>query len=299
MTYSIVARDPQTGELGVAVQTDWFAVGGVVPWAEPGVGAVATQSFAEVSYGPLGLDLMRGGKSAADALKALVAGDAAEATRQVAMVDATGTAAAHTGSGCVRAAGHATGDGVSAQANMMDRDTVWDAMMEAFQTTDERFPERLVAALAAAEREGGDIRGRQSAALLVVSGDRSQPRWARSVDLRVDEHQDPVGELKRLLRLHRAYERLARGFELADSGNFMAAADEQTAARNLAPEDDQITFWAGLTLAGAGRPLEAKELLEEARSANPRWAVYLRRVAATGRFPDDPQLMDALFPLER
>jgi uncharacterized Ntn-hydrolase superfamily protein len=299
VTYSIVARDSQTGELGVAVQTDWFAVGGVVPWAEPGVGAVATQSFAEVSYGPLGLDLMRGGKSAPDALKALVAGDAAEATRQVAMVDATGTAAAHTGSGCVRAAGHATGDGVSAQANMMDRDTVWDAMMEAFQTTDERFPERLVAALAAAEREGGDIRGRQSAALLVVSGDRSQPRWARSVDLRVDEHQDPVGELKRLLRLHRAYERLARGFELADSGNFMAAADEQTAARNLAPEDDQITFWAGLTLAGAGRPLEAKELLEEARSANPRWAVYLRRVAATGRFPDDPQLMDALFPLER
>jgi uncharacterized Ntn-hydrolase superfamily protein len=299
VTYSIVARDSQTGELGVAVQTDWFAVGGVVPWAEPGVGAVATQSFAEVSYGPLGLDLMRGGKSAADALKALVAGDAAEATRQVAMVDATGTAAAHTGSGCVRAAGHATGDGVSAQANMMDRDTVWDAMMEAFQATDERFPERLVAALAAAEREGGDIRGRQSAALLVVSGDRSQPRWARSVDLRVDEHQDPVGELKRLLRLHRAYERLARGFELADSGNFMAAADEQTAARNLAPEDDQITFWAGLTLAGAGRPLEAKELLEEARSANPRWAVYLRRVAATGRFPDDPQLMDALFPLER
>ena len=299
MTYSIVARDPQSGELGVAVQTDWFAVGGVVPWAEPGVGAVATQSFAEVSYGPLGLDLMRGGKSAADALKALVAGDAAEATRQVAMVDATGIAAAHTGSGCVRAAGHATGDGVSAQANMMDRDTVWGAMMEAFQTTDERFPERLVAALAAAEREGGDIRGRQSAALLVVSGDRSQPRWARSVDLRVDEHQDPVGELKRLLRLHRAYERLARGFELADSGNFMAAADEQTAARNLAPEDDQITFWAGLTLAGAGRPLEAKELLEEARSANPRWAVYLRRVAATGRFPDDPQLMDALFPLER
>jgi uncharacterized Ntn-hydrolase superfamily protein len=298
VTYSIVARDPETGELGVAVQTDWFAVGNVVPWAEPGVGAVATQSFAEVSYGPLGLDLMRGGKSAPETLRALLAGDSGEALRQVAMVDASGGVAAHTGTGCVEAAGNVAGPGVTAQANMMERDTVWGAMRDAFENTDERLAERLVASLVAAEGEGGDIRGRQSAALLVVSGDRSLPRWAREVDLRVDEHHDPVAELRRLLGLHRAYERLERGFELAESGNFIAAADEHTAARNLALEDDQIAFWAGLSLAGAGRPQEAKELLEEARVANLRWPLYLRRLAVRGRFPNDPALMDALFPLQ-
>jgi uncharacterized Ntn-hydrolase superfamily protein len=298
VTYSIVARDPESGDLGVAVQTDWFAVGTVVTWAEPGVGAVATQSFAEVSYGPLGLDLMRGGKTAPEALRALLAGDSGQALRQVAMVDAGGGVAAHTGTGCVEAAGSCAGDGVTAQANMMERDTVWGAMLDAFADTDERLAERLVAALVAAEGEGGDIRGRQSAALLVVSGDRSKPRWAREVDLRVDEHRDPVAELRRLLRLHRAYERLDHGSDLAESGNFTAAADEHTAARNLAPEDDQIAFWAGLSLAGAGRQQEAKQLLEEARIANLRWPVYLRRLAARGRFPDDPALMDALFPLQ-
>jgi len=298
VTYSIVARDPKSGEMGVAVQTDWFAVGNVVTWAEPGVGAVATQSFAEVSYGPLGLDLMRGGKAAPEALRALLAGDAGEALRQVAMVDASGGVAAHTGAGCVDAAGNVAGEGVTAQANMMERDTVWGAMLNAFQETDERLAERLVAALVAAEGEGGDIRGRQSAALLVVSGDRSKPRWAKEVDLRVDEHIDPVGELKRLLHLHRAYERLEHGSDLADSGNFMAAADELTAALNLAREDDQIAFWAGLALAGAARQQEAKELLELARAANPRWPLYLRRLAARGRFPDDPALMDALFPMQ-
>lgn len=298
MTYSIVARDPESGELGVAVQTDWFAVGSIVTWAEPGVGAVATQSFAEVSYGPLGLDLMRGGKSAPDALRALLAGDAGEAQRQVAMVDATGQVAAHTGSTCVEAAGSAAGAGVSAQANMMERDTVWGAMLDAFDTAEGPLAERLVGALRAAEGEGGDMRGRQSTALLVVSGDRSLPRWSTLVDLRVDDHVDPVTEMERLLRLHRAYEHMERGSELLESGDFPAGAKEHAAALALAPEDDQIVFWSGLAMAGAGDMDRAKPLLEEARVANPRWAAYLRRFAATGRFPNDPALMDALFPLK-
>jgi uncharacterized Ntn-hydrolase superfamily protein len=298
VTYSIVARDPQTAELGVAVQTDWFAVGTVVTWAEPGVGVVATQSFAEVSYGPLGLDLMRGGMSASNALRALLAADDGEALRQVAMVDAAGGVATHTGAKCVEAAGHVTGEGFSAQANMMERDTVWGAMRHAFEEEQGPLAERLVSALWAAQGEGGDIRGRQSSALVVVSGDRSMPRWQRSVDLRVDDHHDPVTEIERLLRLHRAFEHLDRGFDLAEAGEMLAAAEEQTAALDLAPEDDQVAFWTGLTLAGSGRVDEARDLLERARAANPRWAAYLRRLAAAGRFPNEPAIMDALFPLE-
>jgi uncharacterized Ntn-hydrolase superfamily protein len=298
MTYSIVARDPETGELGVAVQTDWFAVGAVVPWARPGVGAVATQSFTEVSHGPLGLELMAAGRTAPEALRGVLAADEGEARRQVAMVDPRGNVAAHTGSACVAACGHASAEGVSAQANMMERDTVWAAMAAAFGAVSGPLAERMLAALRAAEDEGGDARGRQSAALVVVSGDRAEPPWARRVDLRVDNHDDPVGELDRLLRYRRAYDHLERGSVLAESGQLAEAASLSSLAHELAPEDDQIAFWNGLILAGAGRPLDATALLEEARAANPRWATYLRRLAESGRFPNDPALLDALLPPE-
>src|SRR5262249_32584870 len=218
MTFSIVARDPATGEFGVAVQTRYFGVGSVVPWAEPGVGAVATQSFAEVSYGPQGLALMRDGIPAARALDRLRGEDAGEATRQVAMVDADGGVAVFTGTSCVAEAGSETGDAVTAQANMMERATVWGAMVRAYGGSGGDLAERLMAALRAAEGEGGDMRGRQSAALLVVPGEGDP--WARRFDIRVDDHTDPVGELDRLLVLGRAYEHVSRGLDLAGEMSF-------------------------------------------------------------------------------
>ncbi|HEY7408378.1 MAG TPA: DUF1028 domain-containing protein, partial [Gemmatimonadaceae bacterium] len=167
-TYSIVARDSVTGEIGVAVQSHWFSVGALVPWAEAGVGAVATQSFVDPRYGPLGLELIRLGRSAPDALRALVSSDADSAVRQVAMIDAQGRVAAFTGTRAIRAAGQRIGAQYSVQANLMEKPTVWPAMARAFETARGDLAERLLAALEAAEREGGDIRGRQSAAIVVV-----------------------------------------------------------------------------------------------------------------------------------
>jgi uncharacterized Ntn-hydrolase superfamily protein len=208
MTYSIVARDPVTGEMGVAVQSCYFSVGTVVPWAEAGVGVVATQSFVDPSYGPLGLELLRRGKSAPEALPALVAVDPEAAHRQVAMIDSTGRVAVHTGSQCIPAAGHCLGEQVSAQANLMRKDTVWGAMIAAFTKTVGDLAARLLAALEAAEEQGGDLRGRQSVAMLIVAARATGKPWIdRVVDLRVEDHPDPVNELKRLLELKRAQDR--------------------------------------------------------------------------------------------
>jgi uncharacterized Ntn-hydrolase superfamily protein len=262
------------------------------------VGAIATQSFVEVSYGPRGLELLRDGASAPDALEALLGEDDGRDVRQVAMVDANGEAAVHTGARCVQAAGHVIREGVSAQANMMERDTVWDAMLASFADTDGAgFPERLLAALRAAEGEGGDVRGRQSAALLVVEADRSLPSWERAIDVRVEDHPDPLGELERLVRLREAYRFFETGNDSAMDGDLVRAAEEQSRARELAPDDDAIAFGLGLAMMGSGRIDEAQALLEQARSANPRWALYLRRLAAAGILPSDPAFLDALMPL--
>ena len=233
MTYSIVARDPRSGELGVAVQSRWPCVGAGVVWAEPGVGAVATQSFTEISYGPLGLEAMRAGTSAPDALADLLAEDPQAAVRQVGMVDAIGRSAAHTGDRCVEAAGHVTTENLSIQANMMERPTVWPAMAEAYRSTDGDLADRLLAALRAAEAEGGDVRGRQSSALLVVPG--AGPRWATRFDLRVDDDRAPLDELARLLRLSRAYEAFDRTEELARAGDLAAAAEDHAGGASARP----------------------------------------------------------------
>lgn len=206
MTYSIVARDPITGELGVAVQSCYFSVGAVAPWAEAGVGVVATQSFVDPAYGPLGLELMRRGLSAPEALQGLVAVDPGSAYRQVAMLDAVGRVAVHTGAECLDAAGHQIGEQVAAQANLMARGTVWGAMVEKFGRTSGDLAVRLLAALDAAEDEGGDRRGKQSSALLVVRAQPTGKQWIdRVVDLRVEDHPDPVNELKRLFALRCRY----------------------------------------------------------------------------------------------
>lgn len=284
MTYSIVARDPRSGSLAIGVQTYWFSVGGIVPWVEPNVGAVATQSFVEVSYGPLGLDLMRGGKTATQTLEALIQADDGRDSRQVAMIDAAGNVAAHTGSGCVHAAGHEVGINVSCQANMMERDTVWGAMLRAWHSSGGDIADRVLAALVAAEREGGDIRGRQSAALVVAPG-RDAKRWDRTMDLRVEDHEDPVGELGRLLHLHRAWDAVAWAGDHAEKGEHEQARRLYEKACSLQPDDPQIALWAATYFAVAGEMDRANSLMKIAMTAEPRSAEFLKRVAAAGLVP--------------
>jgi uncharacterized Ntn-hydrolase superfamily protein len=284
MTYSIVARDPATGRFGVAVQTAWPFVGATCPWVESGVGAVSTQSFTEIAHGPNGLALMRSGSSATDALDALLDADPGRAIRQVGVVDAAGGAASWTGSSCVEAAGHVTGDGVAIQANMMERPTVWSAMLAAWQAPAVSFVDRLLAALRAAEREGGDVRGRQSAAL-IVSGAPDEPAWARQYDVRVDDHSAPLDELERLVRLHLAFEALDRAEELGKAGDGDGAARAGEEAMRLAPGDGQILVWQAIGMASAGILEPARAMLAEASRENPRWPEFVRRVAASGAQP--------------
>ena len=297
-TYSIVARDSVTGQLGVAVQSHWFSVGPIVPWAEAGVGAVATQSFAEPAYGPLGLELMRVGRSAPEALKALVSTDADEAVRQVAMVDAKGRVAAHTGSRCIQAAGHHVGSHYSVQANLMESSTVWEAMAQAYESAQGDLAERLLVALEAAEGEGGDLRGRQSAAILIVSGENSGKPWVdRLFDLRVEDHPDPVAELRRLVQLQRAYIKLNEGDELWTKGNVEEAMEAYRQATNIVPDqatNGEAPFWVGVTLAASGQVDEAIPYLARAYQQDTRWAELVTRLPNSGLLPKDQKLIDDL-----
>lgn len=297
-TYSIVARDATTGEFGVAVQSHWFSVGQVVPWAEAGVGAVATQSFVEPAYGPLGLELMRTGRTAQDALKALVVTDENEAVRQVAMIDADGNVAAHTGSGAIRYASHITGENFSVQANMMAKAGVPEAMAQAFRNSKGDLAARLVAALEAAEVAGGDVRGRQSAALIVVSGEPTGLAWQdRLFDLRVEDHADPVSELKRLVTLQRAYHKLNEGDEHVADGNIDKALQAYAAAMELAPDsatDGEAPFWVGVSLASVDRVDEALPYLRRAYAQNTNWLTLLERLPEAALLPDDKRLLEKL-----
>ena len=294
-TYSIVARDPATGELGVAVQSHWFSVGGSVSWAEAGVGAVATQSFQDVSYGPLGLALMRAGKPAAEALTALLAADSNRDVRQVAFVDALGRVAVHTGARCIQAAGHASGAGFTVEANLMDNDRIWPAMKSAYERATGDLADRLLAALEAAEAAGGDVRGRQSAALLVVRGSSTGRPWAdRRIDLRVEDHPQPLAELRRLVVLARAYERMNRGDELAAEAHWEEASREYAAAAAMAPQIAELPFWHAATLAAAGRLAEARPLFADVFAREPRWRTLVPRLPAAGLLPADPTLIAAI-----
>jgi len=294
-TYSIVARDSDTGQLGVAVQSHWFSVGPLVPWIEAGVGAVATQSFVEVSYGPLGLDLMRAGKSAPQALKALIEIDPKREVRQVAMIDNQGRIAAHTGKSCISEAGHYTGNQFSVQANLMLKNTVWKAMAEAYQSTKGDLIDRLLAALEAAEKEGGDIRGRQSAAIIVVSGKPTGQPWRdRIIDLRVEDHPNPVVELKRLVKVHRAYEHMNRGDEYLAEEDVEAALKEYSAAEQLSPDNMEMVFWHAVTLASLDRVEESLPLFKAVFEANHNWAVLLPRLPKSGLLPDKPELVEKI-----
>ncbi|HEV2140199.1 MAG TPA: DUF1028 domain-containing protein [Candidatus Dormibacteraeota bacterium] len=288
MTYSIVARDKETGELGVAVQSHYFQVGPVVPWAVAGVGAVATQSMVNVSFGPLGVEYMRAGYTAEQALKALLAADTEPQARQVALVDAAGGVAVHTGAKCIPAAGHRTGDGFSVQANLMEKDTVWDAMADAYTSTHAPLAERMMAALDAAEAEGGDIRGKQSAAMLVVTGKPTGHSWEdRVIELRVEDAPDPLAELRRLLHVKRAYATLNDADRYEKEGDKTAALDTIRRATRMAPEMVEIQFWAGLTLAEAGELDEGCALMMRAVQKDGRWIETLHRLVAVDRLNKD------------
>ena len=294
-TYSIVARDAETGQLGVAVQSHWFAVGAGVVWAAPGVGAVATQSFMDPDYGPLGLQLMRAGKRAGQALSALLAIDEFANVRQVGMVDAAGTVANHTGEQSIGEYCDVSGDAFTAQANMMWKSTVCEAMAEAFRASAGDLAERLLVALEAAEAEGGDVRGKQSAALLVVSGDASLPAWSgRLFDLRVDDHPEPLVELRRLVLMNRAYTLMNAGDGYMTEGNITEAVNAYSAAETLVPDSHEMVFWHAATLAAAGEVDASLPLFAKAFEAWPRWRELLPRLPAAGLLPDDAALMERI-----
>lgn len=276
MTYSIVARDRETGELGVAVQSRAFNTGAIVPWAAPGVGVVATQSYTEPSYGPLGLDLLRAGKTPEEALAELVAADDEPEYRQVAILDGKGRVAVHVGEACIPAAGFAAGEGFSAQANMVDSERVWEAMAESFERSEGPLANRLIDALDAAEAAGGDWRGRQAGGIIVVAAE-GEP-WARELDVRVDDHDDPLGELRRLVRLRQAYGAM-RGPPGPDAEDLAVLHElDRTLARIF-----------GLT--ATGQVAEARELLQPLLDAEPRWADFVRTLADRGLLPHAAELL--------
>lgn len=294
-TFSIVARDPETGQLGVAVQSHWFSVGSIVGWAEAGIGAVATQSMVDPSYGPLGLQLLRMGKTPRQALNGLLASDSQREVRQVAILNAQGEVATHTGKRCIADAGHIEGEGFSVQANMMANSSVWPAMADAYRAAHGSLAERMMAALDAAQSAGGDIRGRQSASLLVVAPVSSGRPWSdRLIDLRIEDHEYPLVELRRLLRLQNAYVNMNKGDDLLSQGLVDQALQAYRSAAEIAPEIWELPFWHAITLAELDRLEEALPIFAEVFRAEPQWVELLKRLPAAGLLRDDPLLLQKI-----
>ncbi|HZQ92964.1 MAG TPA: DUF1028 domain-containing protein [Terriglobales bacterium] len=335
-TFSIVARDPQTGEIGAAVQSHWFSVGSSVIWAEPGVGAVATQSFIDPSYGPNGLALMRNGKSAGEALQGLLAMDCGNNVRQVAFIDAKGMVATWTGAADIPAAGGIAGNhsgGFSApgcgcgaapdcaqpakvptsgagqfghdfavQANLMANNRVWPAMDEAFRQTRGDLAERMLAALDAAQAAGGDIRGRQSAALIVVSGDRSKRPWEKIFDVRVDDAPQPLVELRRLVALQRAYNHMNAGDAAVERKDNEGALRQYAAAEAIAAKTDgvpqsrlaEMIYWHAVALVNMKRVDESLPLFKRVFQMDNNWRELTRRLPKVGLLPDDAKVIDRI-----
>ena len=287
-TFSIVARDSATGELGVAVQSHYFSVGPIVPWAEAGVGAVATQSLVLVDYGPNGLDLMRRGVPAPEALDSLVSADTARAGRQVAMLDAHGRVAAYTGPHCIPFAGQHVGAQYSVQANLMANDRVWPAMAAAYERAHGDLAERLLQALEAGQKAGGDVRGMQSAAIVVVRAQSSGKPWAdRLFDLRIEDSPQPIRELRRLVRLRRAYNEEDAGDNAISAKQPAEAMRHYEAAMKLAPDVVELQFWAAVSMFANGREAEAKPIFRRVFARERRWVPLVPRLAHVGLFPDD------------
>lgn len=333
-TFSIVARDPQTGEMGVAVQSHWFAVGQIVPWAEAGVGAVATQSFVDPSYGAKGIQMMRVGGNARDVVKALLEADEGRDVRQVAMIDSNGRVGVHTGCKNIQAAGHAyeteegtnkamlwvptadhfacgpsfdAGRNFSVQANLMANDKVWPAMAKAFEETKGDLAERMLAALDAAQSVGGDIRGRQSAAIVVVKAKSSGKPWEdRVFDLRVDDNPEPLKELRRLVTLQRAYNHMNAGDLAVEHKDNEGALREYSAAEQLASNAEgiptsrlaEMIYWHAVALVKIGRVEESLPLFRKAFALQPSWRELTPRLPKSGLLPDDPKLIERIVQIK-
>ena len=282
-TYSIVARDPDTGEMGVAVQSHWFSVGSIVSWAEAGVGAIATQSFVNVSFGPRGLELLKQGKRASEALQILIDSDEGRDVRQLAIIDAHGDVAAFTGKNCIPVAGHQIGKNYSVQANLMVNDQVWPAMAKAFEQTTGPLAERMLAALDAGQRVGGDIRGKQSAAILVVKGQASGKIWEdRLIDLRVEDHPEPIQEIQRLLKLYRAYEYMNAGDLAIEKNDIPAALKAYGAAEAMFPDNLEMKYWHAVSLVNVGRLSESLPIFKAIFKHDPNWLELTRRLPSVG-----------------
>jgi uncharacterized Ntn-hydrolase superfamily protein len=282
-TFSIVARDPQTGEMGVAVQSHWFSVGSLCPWAEAGVGAIATQSFVNVSFGPRGLAMLKAGKTAGEVVDELISADEGREVRQLAVVDAQGNVAAHTGRKCVPDAGHLVVGQFSVQANLMLNDRVWPAMAEAYQDTAGPLAERLVLALAAAQEAGGDIRGKQSAALLVVRAESTGKAWEDClVDLRVEDHPEPVAELKRLLRVQRAYGYMNQGDLAIEKGDVEGALKAYRTAEIMFPDNLEMQYWHAVSLVNVGRVDGALPMFRSIFAQDANWLALTERLPGVG-----------------
>ena len=298
MTYSIVARDPETGRFGIAVQSHYLGVGPVVPWLEAGVGAIATQAQVDVSYGPIGLELLRNGRKADQVVAALIASDPTPQVRQVGVVDADGGAAAFTGTETIPAAGHLVRDGFTVQGNLLERETCWPAMATAYEAALRDglpFSERLLRALDAAEAEGGDVRGRQSAAIMIVESTLQATRWkGRILDARVDDHPDPVPELRRLVVLYESYALLDDEGDAVRAGR--TEPERYAEARARAPEAMELVFWMGIEHAKRGEMEAARRELAVAFAADTRWRTTLQHLADAGREGMTPELAAQLAP---
>ena len=298
-TYSIVAYDERTGQFGVAVQSHWFSVGALVPWAKAGVGAVATQSFVKVEYGPDGIALMEAGKSAKEALNQLISKDSGQAVRQVAMIDNKGNVAAHTGENCIFAAGHKIGKNYSVQANLMEKETVWDAMAKAFENAEGALATRMMASLEAAENEGGDIRGKQSAAMLIVTGQPTGLPWEDIVmDLRVDDSRYPLKELKRLIRIHTAYQHANKGDHYLEINEVEKALVEYGLASELYPENPELPYWSAVTMVGLGKLNKALPIFSKVFKKEPRLRTMTPRIVDAGLLPKDEYILKLIMEVD-
>ena len=295
-TYSIVAFDKENNQMGVAVQSHYFGVGAIVTWAEPGVGAVATQSIVDVSYGPLGLSLMKAGKSAQQTLKGLLSADNTPEVRQVAMVDANGIIASHTGDKCIAEAGYKIGKDYSAQANIMLKNTVWGKMGEAYEKTDGELVDRLLAALDAAQKEGGDLRGKQSAALIIVTINPSGNIYIdRPYDLRVEDSPEPLKELRRLVYVAKAYNHVSRGDDYLAENHYEKALEEYKISMQMLPKNVELRFWYATTLVLVDKLEESLPEFKWVFKREPIWKKLVPRLAVNGFLPDDKKVIKKIY----
>ena len=296
-TFSIVAMDEKTGEMGVAVQSHWFSVGSIVAWGKSGVGVVATQSFVNPAYGPNGLRLMEKGLPANEALSQLVEADEAQKFRQVAFLDVNGNTAAHTGEKCIESASHYNSKYFSVQANMMLNDQVVPAMKEAFEKhAGLPLAERMLKVLQAAQDAGGDIRGQQSAALIVVKAEKVKNEWEdKSVDLRVDDHSSPIEELERLLKVHRGYEWMNKGDLAIEKNDKALALRSYAMAEELLPGNLEVTYWKAISMWNMEMEDQAADILKGVFDKDPNWKALTYRLVDSGLIAATKDELDTYF----